>query len=109
MCWPASSLTMGTLRAGINALRRELTRGIRDGSPWRARDALDVIAGLDMIAWAGLLGLIDQYPVMHAAIRASVDRRARSVGASDFEFISEPGQITLIRQFLDALPESLRP
>jgi hypothetical protein len=97
------------LRKGINALRRELSRGLREGAPWRARDALDVIEGLDMLAWAGLLGLIDQYPVMHAAIRASVNRGARSVGASDFEFISEPGQIALLRQFLDALPDFLRP
>jgi hypothetical protein len=99
----------GELRRGVTTLRRELSRGLREGAPWRARDAIDVIAGLDMVAWSGLLGLIDQHPVMSAAIRASVERWTRPVGASDFEFISEPGQIALVLQFLDALPESLRP
>ena len=67
-----------------------------------------MIAGLDMLAWTGLLGLID-HTGDPAAIRASVERWTRPVGASDFEHISEPGQIALVGQFLDALPESFRP
>jgi len=31
----------------------------------------DVIAILDTPAWAALLGLIDECPVLHAALRAS--------------------------------------
>ena len=55
----------------LDALRIELSTCCRAGMPWRARDALDVIAILDMPAWAALLGLIDECPVLHAALRAS--------------------------------------
>jgi hypothetical protein len=94
---------------GIETLRGELSQGLRECRPWRARDAIDVIAGLDMIAWYGLLGLIDEYPVLHAAVRATQGRRLLRVSPTDFEFISEVAQMTLVRQFLKALPESLSP
>jgi hypothetical protein len=38
---------------------------------------------------------------MHAAIHA---RGARSVSATDFEFISENAHVAAVREFLDALP-----
>jgi hypothetical protein len=97
------------IQAGLDALRIELTRCCRAGMPWRAREALDVIAILDMPAWAALLGLIDECPVLHAVLSASRNPRTRSVSASAFEFISENSQITSIREFLQALPETLRP
>ena len=59
------------IQAGLDALRIEMTRHWQAGAPWRARDALDVIAILDMPAWATLLGLIDECPVIHAGIGAS--------------------------------------
>jgi hypothetical protein len=96
------------LQIGIGALRRELSIGCRIGVPWRARDALDVIAILDMPAWAALLGLIDKCPVLHAALSASRNPRARSVNASGFEFISQNSQIGFIREFMQSLPETLR-
>ena len=66
-------------QAGINQLRIEMKRQWKAGAPWRARDALEVIAILDMPAWAALLGLIDECPVMHAGIGASrIPARARS-------------------------------
>ena len=77
-------------------------------APWRARDALDVIAILDMPAWATLLGLIDECPVIHAGSGASRDSRMRSVSASDVAFISENSQIASIREFMRSLPEILR-
>src|SRR5205823_3084759 len=40
------------VQAGLIALRIELSRSSRAGTPWRARNALDVIAILDMTAWA---------------------------------------------------------
>jgi hypothetical protein len=93
----------------LDALQVELSKACRDRMPWRARDALDVIAILDMPAWAALLGLIDECPVLHAAIRASQHPRKHSVSASAFEFISENSQIAAIREFLQSLPEMLRP
>ncbi len=96
------------VHVGLNRLERELSTAFRNGEPWRARKAFEVIAMLDMPAWAVLLGLISEFPVLHAGLHASRSRTLR-VSATDFEFISENAQLTLIREFLDALPETLRP
>ena len=95
-------------QAGLDTLRLELLRQWRAGTPWRARDALDVLVILDMPAWAVMLGLIEECPVFHAVLRAGEGSKARSVSASAFEFISENRQIDSIHQFLDALPATLR-
>jgi hypothetical protein len=62
----------------------------------------------DTPAWAALLALIDECPVMHAVIGASRNARTRAIDASAFEFISENSQIALIRAFMQSLPEMLR-
>ena len=36
------------IQSGLDALRRELVRQHDAGTPWRARDALDVLAMLDL-------------------------------------------------------------
>jgi hypothetical protein len=97
------------VQTGLDALRIELSKCCRAGMPWRAREALDVIAILDMPAWTALLGLIDECPVLHAALGASRNPRIHSVSASAFEFISENSQIASIRKFIESLPETLRP
>jgi hypothetical protein len=94
-------------QAGLNALRVEMTKHCRAGVPWRGREALDVIAILDMPAWATLLGLVDECPVLPAAAGASRDPRTRAVSASAFEFISEKRQIAAVRDFLRELPRVL--
>jgi hypothetical protein len=94
-------------QAGLDALRIELTRHWQDGAPWRARDALDVLMILDMPAWATLLGLIDECPVIHAGLGASSGTGTRTVSASAFEFISENSQIASVRQFMRSLPETM--
>jgi hypothetical protein len=96
------------VQAGLRGLRIAMTKHWRAGAPWRARDALDVIATLDMPAWAALLGLIDECPVIHAGMAASRDSRTRAVSPSDFEFISENSQIASVREFMQSLPETLR-
>jgi hypothetical protein len=96
------------VQSGLDRLRIELSRCSRDGMPWRARAALEVISFLDMPAWAALLGLIDECPVFHAALRASHDPKVRSVSASAFEFISENSQVVSIREFMQSLPKTLR-
>jgi hypothetical protein len=92
---------------GLNDLRIELIKHLQTGKPWAARNALDVIAILDTPAWAALLGLMDECPVLHAALLASVKAGPRSVGAADFTFISENSQIATIRQFMRSLPNQL--
>jgi len=94
---------------GLNALRVEMKRQWLAGTPWHAREALDVIAILDMPAWAALLGLIDECPVLHAGLGASRSSGTRAVSASAFEFISQNSQIVSVREFMQSLPETLRP
>jgi hypothetical protein len=97
------------VQVGLDALRKKLSTGFRSGMPWRARTEMEVMAMLDLPAWVALLGLIDECPVLRAALSASHDPGTGSVSASAFEFISENSQITLIRQFFQSLPETLRP
>jgi hypothetical protein len=94
-------------QAALNALRIEMKRHVRDGAPWLAREALDVIVLLDMPAWATLLGLIDECPVIPAAIVASRGSGTRAVSASAFEFISENGQIASVHEFMESLAKTL--
>jgi hypothetical protein len=96
------------IQAGLNVLRFEMTKHWRAGAPWLAREALDVIVILDMPAWAALLGLIDECPVMHAAIGAAAGARPRAVSAAAFEFIAGNSQIASIHAFLRTLPDILR-
>jgi hypothetical protein len=98
----------GEIQSGLNALRADVTSQWKAGEPWRAREALDVIMILDMPAWATLVGLIDECPVMHAALRASRGSRARTVDASAFEFISSNSQIASIHDFMRSLPAALQ-
>lgn len=90
----------------LQGLRRELVQSVRDATPWRARNALDVIVMLDAPCWAALVALTDECPVLHAAIRASRDR-SRSIHPSDYEFISQQNQITIVREFMESLPTRL--
>jgi hypothetical protein len=90
----------------LGALRRELIQHVRNREPWRARDALDVILMLDAVSWAVLLALIDECPVIHAALGAS-QRRCLTVDPTAFEFISANAQIAVIRGFMTSLPSAL--
>jgi hypothetical protein len=118
VCMSAAARLIGVLiglrsddretRAGLDALRVEMTRHWQAGAPWRARDALDVIAILDLPAWAALLGLIDECPVLHAGIGASQGSPIRAVSATAFEFISENSQIACVDEFMRLLPQTLR-
>jgi hypothetical protein len=93
------------IQSGLDALRISLTKHRRAGAPWRAGEALEIITSLDMPAWAALVGLLNECPVMHAGVRAM--RGTHAVSANDFEFISENGQIESINEFLRLLPETL--
>jgi hypothetical protein len=95
------------IQAGLDALRIKMAKHWQAGAPWRARDALDVIATLDLLAWAVLLALIDECPALHAGVGASQDSRTLSVSATDFEFISENNQIASVREFMRSLLETL--
>jgi hypothetical protein len=102
-----SRFVEGETQQGLECLRRELVRQHRAGTPWRARDALDVVASLDVPAWTALLGVLDECPVLPAALRAVIERQTGAVSATAFEFISATGQIVCVRAFMERLPEVL--
>jgi hypothetical protein len=94
------------IEVGLRGLKRTLKQSVRDASPWRARDALDVIMTLDAPSWAALVALTGECPVLHAAVMAS-NRLSRSVSPTDYEFISQRSQITVVRHFMDSLATRL--
>jgi hypothetical protein len=97
------------LQSALNMLRVRLLREIGNGTPWRAADALDVLASLDLPAWAALVALIAECPVIHAGLMASLERGVRAVDPDAFDFISGQDQLRLIQTFVSALPAILVP
>ena len=95
------------VQSELNMLRIRLIRESEKGTPWRAAEALDVLAGIDMPAWAALAALIAECPVIHGGLIASLDRRVRSVDPDACDFISGPDQLAMIRSFMNALPAIL--
>jgi hypothetical protein len=94
------------IQAGLDTLTSEMKRCGRDGEPWRAAEALDVITSLDMPTWAALVGLTGECPVIHAGMDAA-RRGTRSVSATAFAFISDNAQIQTVYDFLRRLSERL--
>ena len=94
-------------RQGLRALRRKLEKERKAGTPWLARGAADVLATLDMTAWISVLGLLDECPILPAALTAVLERRTSSVSPTAFEFISTTAQIGDIRLFMRTLPAVL--
>ncbi|MEO5823836.1 MAG: DUF6178 family protein [Vicinamibacteraceae bacterium] len=95
-------------QADLRTLRTTLLRHLRGGTPWQARDALDVLATLDLPAWTTLLALIAACPVLPAAIDPLSPKGRRTIDPSAFAFISERRQIAAVGAFLDQLPQLLR-
>ena len=107
-------LTLGDLqcvdpdiRRGLRALQRKLVKQREAGTPWRARDAADVLAMLDMTAWTSVRGLLDECPILPAALNAMLERRTTTVSPTAFKFISTTAQIGDIRLFMRTLPSVL--
>lgn len=94
-------------RRGLIALERELMKHRAAGTPWRGREALDIIAILDMTAWTSLLGLLSECPVIPAALPAIVTGDTHSVDPQAFEFIATSDRIREIHTFMARLPDLL--
>jgi hypothetical protein len=92
------------IRYGLTALRRSLVRERGAGTPWRARDAAEILATLDATAWISVLGLLDECPVLPAALTAVLEARTTPVSATAFQFISTAAQIGDVRIFMRKLP-----
>jgi hypothetical protein len=95
------------IRRELYALQRSLVKQREAGTLWLARDAADVLATLDMTAWISVLGLLDECPIVPAALTAVLERRTTSVSQTAFEFISTSAQIGDIRVFMRTLPDLL--
>jgi len=95
------------IRNGLVALRRTLVKQRDAGTPWRARGAAEVLAMLDVTAWISVLGLLDECPVLPAALTAVLERRTTTVSATEFAFISTAAQIGDVRIFMRKLPDLL--
>ncbi len=95
------------IRRGLAALRRTLVQEREAGTPWRARHATEILAMLDAAAWIGVHGLLDECPVLPAAVTAIVEGRTTSVSPTAFEFISTAAQIGDVRLFMRKLPALL--
>ena len=94
-------------RRELRAFRRELVKQRKAGTPWLARDAADVLAMLDTTAWVSVLGLLDECPILPAALPAVLEHRTTSVSPTAFEFFSTTAQIGDVRLFMRALPSLL--
>ncbi len=95
------------IQRGFVAMRRKLAKQRDAGTPWLARDAADVLAMLDMTAWTSVLGLLDECPVLPAALTAILEGRTTTVSPTAFDFISTAAQIGDIRNFMRKLPDIL--
>jgi hypothetical protein len=95
------------IQLGLAALRRTLVKQRDAGTPWRARDAAEVLAMLDMTAWISVLGLLDECPVLPAALTAILEGRTRTVSPTEFDFIATAAQVGDVRIFLRKLPDVL--
>jgi hypothetical protein len=94
-------------RRGLAMFRRALAAEREAGTPWLARDAADVLATLDATAWVSVLGLLDECPVLPAALAAIIEGRKTTVSANEFEFIATTAQLGDIRLFMRMLPALL--
>jgi hypothetical protein len=90
------------LQHDLTQLRIRMAAQLKAGTPWRERDRLDVLAILDPPAWATLLGLVDECPVVPKPSPKSTGRPPLRV-TTEFEFISENAQIEWAREFVDSL------
>lgn len=92
---------------GLRELRRMLVKHRDAGTPWRAREAAEILAMIDTTAWVSIIGLLDECPILPAALTAIVEGRTTTIDPAAFDFISTSAQISDVRAFLRKLPELL--
>ena len=65
------------------------------------------MAMLDMPAWVSVVGLLDECPVIPAALTATLEGRTGAISPTEFEFISTKSQLARVRQFMARFPDIL--
>ena len=96
------------IQGAVVVLRRTLVKQRDRGTPWLARGAAEVLANLDMTAWISVVGLLDECPVLPAALTAMLEGRTRTVSPTAFAFISTAAQVDDVRTFMRKLSDVLR-
>lgn len=90
----------------VRALRRALQQALARKAPWEATTHLEVIAILDLPAWAVLTGLLSEYPVVpRGCLHEGTTRRLRHT--TDLDFISSSRHLEWVGRFLGGLTRSL--
>ena len=92
--------TDADIQRALHTLRIELTKQRDTGTPWRARDAAEVIGMLDIPAWISVMGLLDECPVLPAALTAILERRTGAISPTAFEFVATCSQLGQVREFM---------
>jgi hypothetical protein len=95
------------LAFGLAVLSRELRKQYLSGTPWHARDRLELLSSLDLSTWAALTALFGECPVMLANVSASPDHPPLRVDPTEFQFIATAADIAAVRAFLHSLPHLL--
>ncbi|MBN2336971.1 MAG: hypothetical protein JXP48_00410 [Acidobacteria bacterium] len=95
------------LRRDLAELGRRLKRRVREGTPWKERDNLDIIALLDQPAWAVLAGLLDECPVVPRFDATETGAPESRRIAATREFISGIAQVQAVERFVESLPDLL--
>lgn len=96
------------IQVGLRLLRHRMAQQLAAGTPWRAGEALDVIMMLDAPAWAGLVGLVAEYPVLHGAAAPSGATPALTIDPAAFVLIADNTAIARVHAFMRSLPEMIR-
>lgn len=87
----------------LRRMQRTLATHRDAGTPWLARDAVDVLAALDPTVWVAVLGLLDECPHLPEALTAVLEHRSTPVSPTTFRFISTAADVDHVRAFLRAL------
>jgi hypothetical protein len=95
------------LQRGLQALRRQLRKGLTAGAPWQASPRLDVLASFDLPAWAAITALLDECPVMLANVNIDGGRQPHSINPSEFQFVASAAHVAAVHLFLESLPDLL--
>jgi hypothetical protein len=116
VCLPTAQRLIDTLRnlrvrdrdvgVQLTDLRARLARAIAHDTPWQVRDRLEVLLLLDAPAWAGVLALLDECPVINIAVRGPGTGHTITLG--EFEFMSTRRDIAIAERFLERLPTMLK-
>ena len=94
-------------RLELLRFQRSLARHLEAGTPWLARSAADAIASMDLTAWISTLGLLDECPILPAAVKAILEGSTAPVDPRAFAFFATAEQIGDVRVFMGMLPATL--